>query len=256
MPVLPGAEPFSRDGSDEVGILLCHGFTSTPQSMRPWAEHMAAAGFAVRCPLLPGHGTDWRELNRTKWTDWYGRVADELEALSGRCRTVVVGGLSMGGALTLRLAEQRGPRLAGLVLVNPSVTSLRHEMALLPALSKVVPSIGAIAGDIRKSGVTELAYSRTPLRAANSLRELWRLVRDDLPKITQPVLLFRSAVDHVVEPINSRIVLDSIRSTDVSEVVLADSYHVATLDYDAPTIFAGTVDFARRLHEQRVGDHA
>ena len=39
------------------------GFTGTPMSMRPWGEHLAAEGFAVRCPLLPGHGTSWQEMN-------------------------------------------------------------------------------------------------------------------------------------------------------------------------------------------------
>jgi len=256
VPVLPGAEPLRHDGSDEVGVLLCHGFTGTPQSLRPWGEHLAAAGLTVRCPLLPGHGTDWRDMNRTTWNDWYGRVSEELIGLTQRCATVVVGGLSMGGALALRLAQEHGPTVAGLVLVNPSVTTLRREMALLPVLSRVVASMPPIGNDIAKPGVTELAYDRTPLRAANSLRRLWRTVRADLPKVSQPVLLYRSAVDHVVEPVNSQVVLRSIASADVTEVVLADSYHVATLDHDAPTIFAGSVEFARRVHAERVGEPA
>jgi carboxylesterase len=256
VPVLPGAEPFIHDGSGEIGVLLCHGFTGSPQSLRPWGEHLAAEGLTVRCPRLPGHGTDWREMNRTRWTDWYGRVTDELDELASRCATVVVGGLSMGGALALRLAQQRGPSVAGLVLVNPSVITLRREMALLPVLSRVVASLPPIGNDIAKPGVTELAYDRTPLRAANSLRQLWRVVRGDLFRVTQPVLLYRSAVDHVVETVNSQIVLRSIASTDTTEVVLPDSYHVATLDNDAPTIFAGSAGFARRLHAQRVGEPA
>jgi carboxylesterase len=256
VPVLPGAEPFTHDGSDEIGMLLCHGFTGSPQSMRPWAEHAAAEGLTVRLPRLPGHGTDWREMNRTTWTDWYGRVSEELVELTGRCASVFVCGLSMGGTLTLRLAQEHGSAVAGLVLVNPSVTSLRREMALLPVMSRLVPSFPPVGNDIRKPGVTELAYDRTPLRAANSLRNFWRVVRADLPKVTQPVLLYRSAADHVVEAVNSEIVLASIGSTDATEVVLADSYHVATLDNDAQTIFAGSVEFARRVHTQRVGDPA
>ena len=256
MPVLPGAEPFLHDGSDDIGVLLCHGFTSTPQSMRPWGEHLAAEGLTVRCPRLPGHGTDWREMNRTRWTDWYGCVVHELDALAARCATVLVGGLSMGGALALRLAQERAALVAGLVLVNPSVTTLRRELALLPVLSRVVASVPPVGNDIAKPGATELAYPRTPLRAANSLRELWRVVRADLPRVTQPVQVYRSAVDHVVEPVNSRIVLDSIASTDTTDVVLPNSFHVATLDNDAQTIFTGSVAFARRVHAQRVGEPA
>lgn len=259
MPVLPGAEPFAADGSSgsgAIGFLLCHGFTGTPQSMRPWGEHLAAEGLTVRCPRLPGHGTDWREMNRTTWHDWYGAVDTALAEVAARCATVVVGGLSMGGALALRLAQEHGSAISGLVVVNPSVLTLRREMSLLPVLSKVVPSFPPVGNDIQKRGVTELAYDRTPLRAANSLRDLWRTVRGDLAKITQPVLLYRSAVDHVVESASSQLVLSSIRSDDATEVVLHDSYHVATLDNDAPTIFAGSVEFARRLHAGRVGKPA
>jgi carboxylesterase len=95
--------------------------------------------------------------------------------------------------------------------------------------------------------VTELAYDRTPLKAAYSLSKLWVITRQDLAKVTQPVLVFRSAEDHVVEPDSSALLLEKVSSTDVSEVVLEDSYHVATLDNDAPRIVAGSLDFVRRL---------
>ena len=72
--MLAGAEPFSHTGSAEAGVLLCHGFTGTPQSLRPWGEYLAGHGLTVRCPLLPGHGTTWQECNRTTWPDWYGAV--------------------------------------------------------------------------------------------------------------------------------------------------------------------------------------
>src|SRR5205085_523939 len=93
--------------------------------------------------------------------------------------------------------------------------------------------------------VSEGAYTRTPLKAADSLRDLWSVVRADLPKITQPMLLFRCTDDHVCEPANSQLILEGISSADVEERVLHDSYHVATLDNDAPAIFAGSLDFVR-----------
>lgn len=245
MPVLAGAEPFSHTGSVEAGVLLCHGFTSTPQSMRPWGEYLAERDFTVRCPRLPGHGTAWPELNRTTWHDWYGCLRTELLALRETCESVFVFGLSMGGTLALRLAEDFGEQIAGLVLVNPSVTTLRRDAKLLPLLGRVLPSVPAIANDIAKPGATELAYPRTPVRAAASLAQLWRLVRADLPKVTQPLLLFHSRVDHVVEPVNARLVLDGVRSENVTEVVLERSFHVATLDHDAPLIFERSVEFAQ-----------
>lgn len=254
MPVVAGAEPFAHDGSADIGVLLCHGFTGSPFSMRPWGEHLAAEGFTVRLPLLPGHGTHWKDLNRTRWTDWYDCVSRALVELGERCRSTFLFGLSMGGTLALRLAQRHGDSVAGLVLVNPSVTTLRWDARLLPVVSRIIPSFPPIGDDIAKPGVSERAYHRMPLRATASLADLWRAVRGDLARVDQPLLLLHSAVDHVVEPENSRIVLAGVASGDVTEVVLPDSYHVATLDNDAPTIFEQSVTFARRVHADRVGE--
>ena len=247
MPVLPGAEPFAHDGSGDVGVLLCHGFCGSPQSMRPWGDALIDAGFGVRCPLLPGHGTTPADANRTGWPDWYGAVEASLAELRAKYSTVFVMGLSMGGTLTLRLAQRQGDAIAGIVLVNPSVLTLRKDAKLLPVLARIFPTWAGIIGDIAKPGAVEVGYGRIPLRAAVSLSELWQVVRADLGKVTQPVLLLRSAVDHVVEPVNAQVVLDEISSADVREIVLPHSYHVATLDNDADTIFAESVAFARRV---------
>jgi carboxylesterase len=243
--VLPGAEPFAAEGG-EVGVVLSHGFTGSPQSLRPWAEHLAAAGLTVRLPRLPGHGTRWQDLNDTRWPDWYGEVERAFDDLRGRCRQVFGMGLSMGGTLVLRLAEQRPADVAGLVLVNPSLGTERKDVKYaLPLLHRVVPSLAGIGSDIRKPGITELAYGRTPLRAMHSLSKLWPLVVADLGALTAPVLLYRSRVDHVVESLSGRLLREGAHSTEITEVILEESYHVATLDHDAPAIFAGSVEFVR-----------
>jgi carboxylesterase len=247
VPVLEGAEPYAHDGSTEVGVLLSHGFTGSPFSMRPWADHLVEQGFSVRLPLLPGHGTRWQDMNRTTWTDWYGALDAAFAELRERCDRVFVFGLSMGGALCLRLAEEHGDAITGVVLVNPSIMTLRKEVKVVGLLSKVVPSVPPISDDIAKQGVSEWAYPRTPLRAMASLTKLWAVVRRDLAKVDQPLLVLHSAVDHVVEPVNSRAILDGVSSVDATEVVLENSYHVATLDHDAALIFDSSVEFVRRI---------
>lgn len=253
MPILAGAEPFTYDGSTEIGVLLCHGFTGSPQSMAPWGRTLADEGFTVTCPLLPGHGRTWQEMNRTGWPDWYREVDQAFDGLRSRCTSTFVFGLSMGGTLALRLAQRHGSAVAGLVLVNPSVLTLRKDAAVLPLLSRIVPSMPGISNDIKKPGSTELAYRRLPLRAAASLSKLWQVVRGDLDRVEQPLLLLRSAEDHVVEPENARAVLAGVRSTDTREVVLPHSYHVATLDNDADMIFSSSIEFAQRVHRERTG---
>ena len=257
-PVLPGAEPFSHDvpaaaeaaepaGPARIGVLLCHGFTGSPQSLRPWAEHLAEAGFGVRLPRLPGHGTHWRDMQLTGWDDWYAEVDRAFHELQAGYDLVFVMGLSMGGTLTLRLAERHGAEVAGIVLVNASVKPDKALVKLVPVLKLLVPSVSGIGNAINKQGVSELAYDRVPLKALDSFAGGWRAVAADLPKVTQPTLLFRSTADPVVHPSNSALILSRISATDVTEQVLEKSSHVATLDHDAEQIYAGSVEFVRRV---------
>jgi carboxylesterase len=250
VPVLPGAEPFAHDAAGpngETGVLLSHGFTGSPRSMRPWAEHLAAEGYTVRLPRLPGHGTSWPELNRTRFEDWYAALDAALTELRGRCSHIVVAGLSMGGTLATKLAEDRGSEVDGVMVVNPLFKLEDWRLTFLPALKWVVPAIPAIGNDIRKEGVDELAYPKTPLKALHSLVHGLVGVVHELPAVTQPLLLMRSFEDHVVPANSSALMLSRVSSKDVTEVVLENSYHVATLDNDAPQIFEMGDKFVRRV---------
>lgn len=234
-------------GGRRVGVLLSHGFTGSPVAVRPWAEHLGERGYGVAVPRLPGHGTSWQDLNTHRWDDWYGEVTRVFDRLCLDHDAVVVGGLSMGGALTLRVAEEHPDRVAGLVLVNPAVASRRLDLKLLPVLKHVVPSFPGISNDIKKPGVTEGAYTRTPLKAIHSFVRTWPTLVADLPHVTCPLLLFRSADDHVVDDRSRALVLGRVGSDDVTDVALHDSFHVATLDHDAPTIFEQTAAFVARV---------
>ncbi len=244
--VRPGAESFSHDGSS-VGVLLSHGFTGSPISMRPWAEHLAAAGHTVRLPRLPGHGTTWQEMNRTTWQDWYAELERAFEELAARCDHIVVGGLSMGGSLTTRIAELHQDRVDGLVLVNPAYKVEDVRLKALPVLKAVVPALPGIGNDIKKPGQDEGCYDKIPLKALHSQVNGWREVIAGLPTLRVPVLLMRSREDHVVPASSSALFLSQVGSTDVTEIVLENSYHVATLDHDAPVILAEADRFIERV---------
>jgi len=246
VPVLPGAEPYRHEGG-EVGVLLCHGFTGSPQSLRPWAEYLAGHGLTVSLPLLPGHGTRWEDMQLTGWQDWYAEVDRELRSLRERCSEVFVAGLSMGGTLALRLAAKHGEAVGGVVVVNPANRMHGFSPYALPVARHLVRTTKGIASDIAKEGSAELGYDRVPLHAAHSLRNFFRLVDGELPQVTQPLLVLRSPQDHVVPPADSARILGRVSSRDVTEILLEQSYHVATLDHDADRIFEESLAFICRL---------
>ena len=244
MPVIPGAEPYFHEGGS-TAVLLCHGFTGSPASLRPWAECLAEAGLTVSVPRLPGHGTTWQEMSRTRWEDWYAEADRGYQDLTARAGEIFVMGLSMGGCLALRMAELRGPGVSGLVLVNPSVAPDTKLFLLAPVLKLFVPSLPGVGSDIKKEGVHELAYDRVPVRAAATLPALWRVTRSRLAEVTQPVLIYRSSVDHVVGPRSMQVLRAGLPEGQLTVRDCPDSYHVATLDNDAPSIFAGSLEFVR-----------
>ena len=246
--VRPHAEPFHA-GDGRLGVLLLHGFTGSPRSMRPWAESLAADGFRVALPRQPGHGTTWQDLNSTRWDDWYRTAEAEFTTLASTCDRVFVAALSVGSALAVRLAEQYGEEVAGLSLVNPIVTQQDSRLSLLRVLRRLVPSVPGVANDIAKPGQDEGAYARLPLKALHSLVSAAPQLQADLPKITSPLLIFKSNIDHTVGTSSVPLILSSVSSSDVTVVTLERSYHVATLDYDAEEIFTSTSAFFRRLGE-------
>lgn len=249
--VMPGAESFFHAGGP-VGALLCHGFTGNPYSMRPWAEYLAGEGLTVSLPRLPGHGTTWRDMAATTAADWYAAAEDALGDLSGQCAEVFVMGLSLGGCLALRLAERHRDTISGVVVVNPSLAPDTWLFALAPLLKHVVPALRGVGSDIKKPGVTELAYDRVPVRAAASLPALWRETTEHLGEVTQPVLAYRSSEDHVVGPASMRALRDGLAPELLTVRPCNDSYHVATMDNDAQAIFTGSLEFVR-AHEGAEG---
>ena len=232
--------------SPRGGLLLCHGFTGSPQSLRPWAEHHAERGWEVELPLLPGHATRWQDLAGTTWQDWYGALRDVALAISEDHGPIAIGGLSMGGALTLALGEDpalRG-RIAALVAVNPGMTvpPVAHVAGLI---APVVRSVAPIGSDIALPGAVEEAYDRTPTRAVAQLRRLFARTRAGLGAVEVPLLLATSPQDHTVPAGDSDIVAAGV-SGPVERLPLPRSYHLAPLDHDAELLFERSAVFLDR----------
>ncbi len=243
---MSGAEPFSSPG-DRNGVLVLHGFTGTPQSMRPLAEAFAARGWSVELPLLPGHGTSLEDMLATSWDNWSGAAEAAYRDLAARCDRVVVAGLSMGGSLSVWLAEQH-PEVAGLVLVNPLVDARTEGVKATEEAIKGIPDpvLPAIGSDIAAPGVVELAYDGTPVKPLLSLIAAVRGIQDRLAEVRCPVLVLTSVEDHVVEPVSSDMLAAGV-SGPVTRVTLERSFHVATLDHDRELINERAVAFGAEV---------
>ncbi len=244
--MVSGAEPMSTS-EGEHGVLVIHGFTGNPVSMRGIADAAAAAGFSVEMPLLPGHGTSVDDMLPTRWDDWANAAEAAYASLRDRVTgKVVVVGLSMGGALTCHLATQH-PEIAGIVAINALVSEPAGIRDLLAGMVEAgETTMDAIGSDIADPDADEKAYGRTPLAPLVSLLEAAADLTPRLTDITCPTLIITSHQDHTVEPANSELLAAAVRG-EVEHLWLDNSMHVATLDYDKAEIEAATIAFARRV---------
>ena len=221
----------------EVGILLVHGFTGSPASMRPWAESLNQRGYTVKVPLLPGHGTTPHDLNLVKWQEWPAKVESDLQELLRTCRKVFICGLSMGGGTTLNIATRYSKDLAGIILVNPMihVKFVPHQLAW--AISRFQKMRDSVGDDIKRPGITEYGYDALPAVGVYELLKMLHYTRKRLHDVTAPMLLFHSVDDHTLPVTNTEIVMKGVGSRQKQRIELVNSYHVATPDYDQEVIF-------------------
>ncbi|MFG6149142.1 alpha/beta hydrolase [Halobacillus sp. B23F22_1] len=237
-PVLEGAQPIYFEGN-EVGILVSHGFTGTTQSVRPLVEAYGKEGYSVACPRLKGHGTAPEEMKTTTAQDWMDSVEEAYAWLKERCSKIFVVGLSMGGTLALHLAAKYED-IAGVIPINAAID--------IPSMENIVETtddryIAAIGSDIKKAGVTELAYDKTPVASIEHLILMMTRVHDELAKIHCPILVIVSEEDHIVPPENSEMIFNTVLSEHKELIHLENSYHVATLDTDLDLITERSLEF-------------
>jgi carboxylesterase len=246
--VLAGCDAWSHVAGSRVGVLVVHGFTGTPASVRGIAEAMAAAGYDVELPRLPGHGTTVDDMLTTSWSAWSGEVSGAVERLSARAPHVVAVGQSMGGTLVLRAALDHAA-IGALVCINP-LTRLRdaETMAMLGDLLDdgiaVVPGEGS---DIADPDASDIAYTDTPIAPLKSLLlDGVAPIADRYGELTVPLRLFTSRHDHVVDPADSEY-LAAAYGGPVEHTWLERSYHVATRDYDRDLIVAESLAFLAKV---------
>lgn len=232
----PEHAPIRIAGSSDTALILIHGFTSGPASMRELAALLAAGGHHVRVPLLPGHGTNVWDLASTPYQAWQQEVRDAIWELPPNVTSIWLIGQSMGGTLALDAACELDsqPRFAGTFLINPALSIANPAAKAAGILRYLVPVTAPISNDIKRAGQDELAYGLTPTGGVHQLSNLInatnRKLRRNAPFL-KPVHAFCSTVDHVV-PASSMTILRQHLGTHLTVTALHNSYHVASMDHD------------------------
>jgi len=239
--------------NSRIGIVLVHGFTGSPASMRPWGEYLNSKGYTVRVPLLPGHGTKVEDLNTVKWQEWPAKVIFEIEQISQSCDKIILIGLSMGASTILNVTASMAnedinhKKIAGMILVNPMIHVRGVPAELAYFLSRFQRLRKSVGDDIKRPGITEWGYDALPTRGVHQLLRMLRITRRNLPAIKIPLQLFHSVSDHTLPVSNTEIVLKEIGSVEKNRIELMNSYHVATMDYDQELIFHNSLTFIESL---------
>lgn len=235
--VIKGAESFFLPGGS-IGILICHGFNATPQSVRYLGEGFSQYGYTVYAPRLTGHGTSIHDMETATYHDWMANVTNAYLLLKQTCRHVFVIGQSMGGALVLDLASKVS--CDGVLTINAALSVPEYEKLAHQTEPKF---IAEGTPDINDTQATEIIYEQIPLTAIHQLLNLMKITKQQVPLVTSPIMIFVSPEDHVVPAYCSYDIFDSVTSSEKELIPLHHSYHVASLDYDKNQIIKHTVAF-------------
>ncbi len=249
--LLQGAEPFFFPGG-EVGCLLVHGFTATPQEVRGLGEHLARTGYTVLGVRLAGHGTRWQDLARSRWRDWYASVASGYHLLRGQCAQLFVLGMSTGGDLALILSTEYD--LDGVVTMSapyqlPPNPTLRLLYPILIPVSAFLPKLQKGPPDFRdpSAAATRVAYDCYPLRAVREFGLMLEAMRAALPTVRVPVLSMHSLEDDFIPHGDMDRIQAGLGSSDKHKFSVEHSNHIITCDAARGQVFEQAEAFIRRI---------
>lgn len=248
---LPQAQPFEMERGDH-GVLLIHGFTGSPAHMRLIGEGLADAGFSVRGLLLPGHGTTPEEMRKVSWQDWLLAVRTAAREMRQKYRHFSVAGLSMGGALTLIMAQEMD--LTACVPISaPYYISNPFRRLALP-MAPFVPMLGRKGGEEEEVDPASyhIGYSRYPTKSVHDLSVLIDRVKRDMALVHCPVLVIQPKLDKTVRPISAEKIIANVSSRCKALLWLEKSPHVCTVGEEKDRVVQAMVEFLRKAEQEEL----
>lgn len=251
------AEPFELQGNSNAALLFLHGFTGTPSEIYPAAQLInQSCDLTVSAIVLPGHGTTPEELAHTSWRDWTSAVEQELAQLRTKYQHLFVGGLSMGGLLSLYAASNHDD-IEGVISINAPIftrnplTTSWFASALTPLLGLVKPYYPKQDGERELEKMGRYAYRSYPIKAFRNMMQVRKLALAGLCSIKCPVLVMQSLKDEVVNAGSGRYLANRLHRTMVSYQELENSGHVATMGGETDIIAFNVCQFIRENMETK-----
>jgi carboxylesterase len=236
----PSPDPIYLEGGD-TGILLLHGFTSTPYEFEPLSRFLHGNGYTVHAPLLAGHGTSVEEMEGTTYADWVQSAVDGYQKLQRRCGKIYVGGLSLGAAIALHIAANYH---------TDGVISMCSPIYTNRVLERVISLASRFFRFKRKTLIRPdyiqrylIGYDRMPLRAIVSMMRLLEIVKTDLPRLQAPALILQSDRDETVRPSNGDYIYSRVSSSYKELKRYPRSGHILPVDIEKEQVFAEILSF-------------
>ena len=236
--------------NDDIGVVLVHGFTGSAFEVRYLGEQLARAGYSVRAPLLPGHGTSLADLDRTTWKDWTEAVERAVDAMRVRYQRVAVVGQSLGGLLALYTAAHRHDIACVASLAAPLwLEGLSARVATWTTRGalrgvRAIPKFGGSDVRDKRAKRDNPCYPAIPTKALGQLLEFFPIVKAALPRVTQPVLVLHAIQDHTAPVACAQTIAQATRAVRVR--LLPQSFHLIAVDVERDIVAAEVTQFIRR----------
>lgn len=238
-PVKPGNEAFILGNNSEIGVLLAHGFEASPHEVKELARYLADRNITVYAVRLKGHGTDIKELDNSKWQDWYNDYGDGYSQLSKKTRKVFVAGHSLGGSLALYLAEQKDT--AGVISLASPI-ELKDQRAKYAWLIKYFKKY-----EERNIKAEENKYNYGKFSAAGveQLEDFIKIYKKDLPKINEPILIIQLSNDTRIDSNSASYIYNNVKSKDKKIIIINATGHSLVEGLHEKMVYEEVYNFVR-----------
>ncbi len=249
---MKGAEPISINNNSKVGVLMLHGFSSTPRQFKELSVYLSEMGFNVSAPVIAGHGTMPEDLIKTSPEDWKKSTMAAYLKLKESSERVFVIGNSFGSNLALWLAKELNNDLAGIVALGTPIflrfhNFIKFRLFTYGRFKKFYKKPPRIYKADYTDMLDEVSYPVIPVKSLNEF--IWFLEQETMPnlhKIKTPILIASASIDPVIHQKSAKYIFDNIKS-EKKEIFCFDSNKHSIVGNECEGLFCKIYEFIKEI---------